>query len=66
MITNFDKIKEELTDEEQPSKSKIFKWLSNTKKVVENVVLSHHAAEAIGWIYENFNFVVEKISELRG
>jgi len=58
LITNFDKIKEELSDEEQPSKSKIFKWLSNTKKILENVVLSHEAAQAIQWIYETFKFIV--------
>jgi hypothetical protein len=62
LVTNFDKIKEELADEEEPSKSKIFKWLSNTKKVLENVVLSHHTTEAIHWIYDNFNFIVHKIS----
>ena len=62
LVTNFDKIKEELTDEEQPSKSKIFKWLSNTKKILKNVVLSHETAQAIQWIYENLNFIVHKIS----
>lgn len=61
LVTNFDKIKEELADEEQPSKPKIFKWLSNTKKILENVVLSHHTTEAIHWIYENFNFIIHKI-----
>ena len=61
LVTNFDKIKEELVDEEQPDKSKIFKWLLNTKKVLENVVLSHHTTEAIHWIYDNFNFVIHKI-----
>lgn len=62
LVTNFDKIKEELTDEEQPSKSKIFKWLSNIKKISENLVLSHRTTQAIQWIYENFNFIVNKIS----
>jgi hypothetical protein len=58
LITNFDKIKEELTDEETPNKSMIYKWFSNTKRILENVVLAHHTNEAIHWIYENFNFVL--------
>lgn len=40
LITNFDKVKEELF-EEQPSKPKIFKWLLNTQVVLEKLVLSH-------------------------
>jgi len=27
LITNFDKVREEIADEQQPDKSKIFKWL---------------------------------------
>lgn len=55
LITNFDKVKEELS-EEQPSKSKIFKWLTNTKGVLENLVLSHEVAQAVDWVYRNLNF----------
>jgi len=58
LVTNFDKIKEEISDEQQPDKSKIFKWLTNTKKVLENVVLANHTREAIHWIYEQFHFVI--------
>ena len=61
LITNFDKVKDEITDEEEPSKSKIFKWLSNTKEILENVVLANHTREAIHWIYENFHFVIQSI-----
>lgn len=62
LITNFDKIKVEIADEEQPNKSKIFKWFSNIKKVLENVVLSKESTEAIQWICDNLNFVIHKIS----
>lgn len=61
LITNFDKIKEEITDEDNPNKSRLFKWFSNTKKIVENVVLTHHTTEAIHWIYENFNFLIHHL-----
>ncbi len=61
LLTNFDKIKEEITDEEQPNKSKIFKWLSNTKAILETLVLSHHTVEAVNWVYENLNFVIHNI-----
>lgn len=56
LITNFDKIKEEIF-EEQPSKPKIFKWLSNTKGLLEKLVLSHDAIQAIDWLYKNLNFL---------
>lgn len=56
LITNFDKVKEELFEEE-PSKSKIFKWLSNTKGILERFVLSHEVAQAVDWIYKNLNFI---------
>jgi len=58
LITNLDKIKEEIIDELQPDKSKIFKWLTNIKKVLENVVLANHTREAINWIYKQFHFFV--------
>lgn len=60
LITNFDKVKEELF-EEQPAKSKIFKWLSNTKEVLENLVLTHHVTEAVHWVYDNLNFIAHQI-----
>lgn len=56
LITNFDKVKEELL-EGQPSKSNIFKWLSNTQVVLEKLVLSHEVVQAIDWVYNNLNFV---------
>lgn len=58
LITNFDKIKDELIEEKHPDKPKIFKWLNNTKKTIENLVLSREAYEAIKWIYEKFNFLL--------
>ena len=61
LITNFDKVKEEILDEEEPDKSKIAKWLSKTKKVIENIVLTHEASQAIGWIYSGFNFITQNI-----
>jgi hypothetical protein len=61
LITTFDKIKEELADEEKPDKSKISKWLSNIKKTIEGVVLSHHTYEAVLWLYDSFKFIVNKI-----
>ena len=56
LITNFDKVKEELF-EKQPSKSKIFKWLSNTKEALEKLVLSHEVVQAVEWVYKNLNFI---------
>lgn len=56
LITNFDKVKEELF-EEQPSKLKIFKWLSNTKEILEKLVLSHEVVQAVDWVYKNLNFI---------
>ena len=60
LVTNFDKVKEEIS-EENPDKSKIFKWLANTKGVLENLVLTHHVTEAVHWVYENLNFVIHHI-----
>ncbi len=60
LITNFDKVKEEVL-EEKPDRSKIFKWLMNTKVVLENLVLSHHLTEAIHWVSNNLNFVIHYI-----
>jgi hypothetical protein len=60
LITNFDKVKEEVL-EEQPDKSKIFKWLSNTKGILENLVLTHHVTEAAHWVYDNLNFAIHHI-----
>jgi len=62
LITNFDKVQEEISEEQQPDKSKIFKWLTNTKKVMENVVLANHTREAILWIYEHLHFVNQNIT----
>ncbi|MEO5775821.1 MAG: hypothetical protein ABIQ27_02890 [Flavobacterium sp.] len=57
LITNFDKVKEEVL-EEKPDKSKIFKWLSATKGILENLVLTHHITEAVHWVYNNLNFLI--------
>jgi hypothetical protein len=62
LITNFDKVKEEIVEEKQLDKAKIFKWLSKTKKILENVVLANHTREVIHWIYESFQFVIKSIS----
>ena len=61
LITNFDKVKEEILDEEEPDRSRIAKWLTNTKKVVENIVLTHEASQAINWIYTGLNFIAQNI-----
>ena len=61
LITNFDKVKEEIIDEEKPDKSKISKWLTNTKKIVENIVLTHKTSQAISWIYKGLNFMAQNI-----
>jgi hypothetical protein len=60
-ITNVDKIKDELTDEEAPSKSRISKWLSNIKDVLGNVVLSHETQQAVQWIYDSFKTMGETL-----
>jgi hypothetical protein len=56
LITNFDKVQEELFEEE-PSKKNIFKWLSKTKEVLESLVLGHEVMQAVEWIYLNLNFM---------
>jgi hypothetical protein len=61
LITNFNKVKEEIRDEEEPDKSRIARWLKNTKKVVENIVLTHEACQAINWVYSGFKFIVQNI-----
>lgn len=58
LITNFDKVREELFEEE-PSKPNIFKWLSKTKKILEPLVFSHELKQAADWIYEILNFTQE-------
>ena len=59
LVTSFDKIREEVEEEEQPNKLKIYKWLSKAKDVLETVVLAHHTTDAVKWIYESFNFLVK-------
>lgn len=62
-ITNFDKVREEILEQsEPPNKSKIHKWLTNTKNVLENFVLANHTREAIHWVYEQFHFIIQNIS----
>ena len=61
LITNFDKVKEEIFDEEKPDKSRISKWLMNTKKVIEKIVLTHETSQAINWIYNALNFIVQNV-----
>ena len=56
LITNFDKVRDEVL-EEKPDKSRIFKWLTTTKGILENLVLSSDVAEIIQWLYTNLNFV---------
>lgn len=60
LITNFDKVREEVL-EGKPDKSKIIKWLTNTKVVLENLVLTHHVKEAVHWVYDNLNFAIHHI-----
>lgn len=60
LITNFDKVKEEIA-EEKPDTSKIYKWLATTKGLLENLVLTHHVTEAAHWVYENLNFVIHQV-----
>ena len=58
LITNFDKVKEEIF-ENKPDTNKIFKWLSNTKRVLETLVLTHDVTETINWVYKNLNFDIQ-------
>jgi len=57
LITSFDKVREEILDD-KPDKSKIFNWLSATKGILENFVLTHHVTEAAHWVYKNLNFLI--------
>lgn len=60
LITNFDKVREEVL-EEKPDKSKIIKWLTNTKVVLENLALTHDVTDAVQWVYDNLNFAIHLI-----
>ena len=60
LVSNFAKVKEEIL-EEQPVKSRIHRWLSNTKDILENLVLAHHVTKAVSWVYNNLNFVVNQL-----
>lgn len=62
LVSNFENVKEEVL-KEQPDKSRIHKWLSNTKEMLENLVFVHHVVKAVNWVYNNLNFVV---SHLKG
>lgn len=62
LVSNFENVKEEVL-KEQPDKSRIHKWLSNTKEILENVVFVHHVVKAVNWVYYNLNFL---ISQLKG
>jgi len=57
LITNFDKVRNEVLDE-KPDKSKVFKWLTTTKDILKNLVLTHHVTEAVHWVYNNLNFLI--------
>lgn len=57
LITNFDKVKEEVL-EEKPDKSRIIKWLTTSKEILENLVLTHDVAELVQWVYKNLNFSI--------
>jgi hypothetical protein len=55
LITNFDKVKEEVLEDE-PDKSRIHKWLSTAKSILETFVLSHHVTEAVHWVFKALTF----------
>ena len=57
LIISFSKVKDELQEEESPDKNRIQRWLLQTKGIVETVVLSHEASQAIQWIYNNLGFL---------
>lgn len=57
LITSFDKVREEVL-ENKPNKAKIFKWLSTTKGILENFVLTKDVTEAVHWVYNNLNFLI--------
>jgi hypothetical protein len=57
LITSFDKVREEISEEEKPDQKKIYKWLLGTKTALEYLVLSHHVMEAIHWVYDSLNFI---------
>jgi hypothetical protein len=62
LISNFENVKAELL-KAQADKSRIYKWLSNTKEILENMIFVHHVVKAVNWVYYNLNFV---ISQLKG
>lgn len=57
LVSSFENVKEEVL-KDQPDKSRIHKWLSNTKEILENLVFVHHVVKAVNWVYNNLNFVV--------
>ena len=60
LVSNFDNVKEEVL-KDQPDKSRIHKWLSNTKEILENLVFVHHVVKAVNWVYYNLNFVISQL-----
>lgn len=60
LVSNFENVKEEVL-KEHPDRSRIHKWLSNTKENLENLVFVHHVVKAINWVYNNLNFVVNQL-----
>jgi cbb3-type cytochrome oxidase subunit 3 len=62
LIEYFNKIKEELSEEEVPNKSKVSKWLGKIKETMQGMDLSHKTAEAIKWLYDSFDYLKDAAS----
>jgi len=57
LITCFSMIKDELTHQENPDKSKLHRWFSDIKGKAEKLVLTHELSQAIQWVFESFKFI---------
>ena len=54
-IVNFEKVKDELTEEEKPDKSRIVKWLDKSKEYLKLFKLGKETVESIKALYSSFN-----------
>lgn len=60
LASDFYKVKEELY-KDTPSKPKIYRLLESTKSILEKVTFSHDVVQAVYWLYDNMNFVFDRL-----
>jgi len=55
VVTNLEKIKDEIEHEQTPDPGRIRRWLETTKLCLENLKLSRNAVEIANVVYKSFN-----------